>query len=71
MRLLQLISVTDKFQRCIDCGNWCRPAIRAHSNLSHAEAFHCFRCFHVLNGVSIVEPAIAGEIGTMEVKANA
>lgn len=53
MNLLQLIGVTNTFQRCADCARPVRPAIRAHNNADHSSAYHCFRCYHILAGVQI------------------
>lgn len=53
MNLLQLIGVTDSFQRCAECARLARPAIRAHNNGSHTSAYHCFRCYHILAAVTI------------------
>jgi predicted SprT family Zn-dependent metalloprotease len=53
MNLLQLISVTNTFQRCAECAKLVQPAIRAHNSATHSSAYHCFRCYHILAAVQI------------------
>jgi recombinational DNA repair protein (RecF pathway) len=56
MNLLQLIGVTNTFQRCAECARLAKPAIRAHNNVEHSSGYHCFRCYHILAAVTIVSP---------------
>lgn len=56
MNLLQLIGVTNTFQRCTECSKLIKPAIRAHNQIEHSAGYHCFRCYHILAAVTIVSP---------------
>lgn len=53
MNLLQLLGVTNTFQRCSECSILVQPAILAHNAGSHVNGYHCFRCFHILAAVRI------------------
>ena len=60
MQLLQLLAVTNTFQRCSECSKLVQPAILAHNNGSHSTGYHCFRCYHILAAVQVLQPATKG-----------
>jgi len=60
MKLLQLIGVTNTFQRCAECSHLVQPAIRAYNAGSGSYAYHCFRCYHILAAVTLVQPIAKG-----------
>lgn len=54
MRLLQLVGVTNTFQRCAECAHIVQPAIVAQMYDKPRADFHCFRCYHILAAVTVL-----------------
>lgn len=55
MRLLQIIGDTNTFQRCEEYARLIQSAILAHDNGRHSSGYHCFRCYHTLAAVTLVQ----------------
>ena len=55
MALLQLDGVVNVWSRCSCCGHLVRPAILARLNGEPRSEFYCFRCYHVLAAVTVID----------------
>lgn len=55
MRLLKLDAVSQTWNRCKCCGHLTRPAILARTVGETRSEWHCFRCYHILAAVVVVD----------------
>lgn len=60
MALLNLDGVVNVWSRCSCCGHLVRPAIIARRHGEPRNEFYCFRCYHILAAVRILNPALKG-----------
>lgn len=60
MALLKLDGVVNSWTRCKCCGHLNRPSILARMHGEDRSEFYCFRCYHILAAVQILNPSLKG-----------
>jgi len=60
MSLLKLDGVVNTWNRCSCCGHLARPVILARRSGEPRSELYCFRCYHILAAVQVLNPTLKG-----------